>query len=105
MTAQTKTVDTFPALHDCFSADLASLISGQPPRYSDPSGFIYQVEEVRDLLADSRLAHHEDASDDLDHAADHLTEALTSTGDEQRAHLAQARTYLRDAIGSADWSA
>ncbi|WP_331734017.1 hypothetical protein OG345_40995 (plasmid) [Streptomyces sp. NBC_01220] len=97
----TQTVDTFSALHTCFSADLAVLIGSQPPRYLSPAGFIDQVEEVRDLLADSRLPHHEDASDDLDHAADHLTEALTSTDDEQLAHLSQARTHLRDAIGTA----
>ncbi|MFB6945569.1 hypothetical protein ACFWGL_36570 [Streptomyces sp. NPDC060286] len=41
------------------------------------------------------------ACDDLDHAADHVTEALTSTDDEQRAHLSQARTHLRDAIATA----
>ncbi|MFI5808385.1 hypothetical protein [Streptomyces sp. NPDC051561] len=101
MNAALTKADTFAALDTCFSADLTALIGSQPTRSLAPTRFIDLVEEVRDLLADSRLPHHEDASDDLDHAADHLTEALTSTADEQHAHLAQARTHLRAAITAA----
>lgn len=93
--------DTFAALDACFTTDLAALTGGRPPRSLAPTRFIDLVEEARDLLADSRLPHYEDASDDLDHAADHLTEALTSPADEQHALLAQARTHLRSAIAAA----
>ncbi|MFJ4858649.1 hypothetical protein [Streptomyces sp. NPDC088730] len=96
----TKT-DTFAALDACFTADLAALIGSDPPRSLAPTRFIDLVEEVRDLLADSRLPHYEDASDDLDHAAYYLTDALTSPDGDQRSLLASARTHLRDAIGSA----
>ncbi|MEG9553297.1 hypothetical protein V5N34_35035 [Streptomyces baarnensis] len=49
------------------------------------------VEEVRDFLADSRLPHYEDASDD--HAASCLTDALTEPGADQAALLAQERIH------------
>ncbi|MFE3249798.1 hypothetical protein [Streptomyces sp. NPDC059209] len=63
--------------------------------------FIDLVEEVPDVLVDSRLPHYEDASDDLDHAATYLTDALTEPGADQAALLAQARTHPRDAIETA----
>ncbi|MCX0247979.1 hypothetical protein [Streptomyces drozdowiczii] len=94
--------DTLAALDACFSTDLAALTGRLPTRSLTPTQFIDLVEEVRDLLTDSRLPHHEDASDDLHHAADHLTEALTSPADEQHTLLAQARTHLRSAIASAN---
>ncbi|MFG2676893.1 hypothetical protein [Streptomyces sp. NPDC048445] len=100
MTALT-TADTFAALDACFTADLAALSGSQPTRGLTRTRFIDLVEEVRDLLTDSRLPHYEDASDDLDHAADYLTEALTSSADEQHVLLAQARTHLRSAVASA----
>ncbi|MFF3264932.1 hypothetical protein ACFYWO_37945 [Streptomyces sp. NPDC002932] len=94
-------VDTFAALDECFTADLAAHTGGQPPHPLTPTRFIDLVEEVRDLLADSRLPHYEDASDDLDHAATCLTDALTEPDADQAALLAQARIHLRGAIASA----
>ncbi|MGW5067131.1 hypothetical protein ACWEQJ_13590 [Streptomyces cyaneofuscatus] len=101
MAVQTAPVDTFTALDTCFTADLAAHTGGQPPHPLTPNRFIDLVEEVRDLLADSRLPHYEDASDDLDHAASCLTDALTEPGADQAALLAQARIHLRGAIASA----
>ncbi|MFF9733831.1 hypothetical protein ACF1GX_30950 [Streptomyces albidoflavus] len=57
--------------------------------------------EVRDLPAGTRLPQYEDASDDPDHAASCLAEALTEPGADQAALLAQARIHLRGAIASA----
>ncbi|WP_243460424.1 hypothetical protein [Streptomyces sp. M54] len=102
MPASLTKVDTFTALDECFTTDLAAHTGRQSPRRSlIPTRFIDLVEEVRDLLADSRLPHYEDASDDLDHAATCLTDALTEPGTDQAALLAQARMHLRGAIASA----
>lgn len=101
MPASLTKVDTFAALDQCFTADLAAHTGGQPPRALTPTRFIDLIEEVRDLLADSRLPHYEDASDDLDHAATCLTDALTEPDADQAALLAQARIHLRGAIASA----
>ncbi|MFJ9478811.1 hypothetical protein ACIRRI_27960 [Streptomyces mirabilis] len=94
-------VDTFAALDDCFTADLAALIGSEPPRSLTPTRFIDLVEQVRDVLATSGLGTFQDASEDLDSAAGHLTDALTSPAGDQRSLLAQARTHLRDAIETA----
>ncbi|MEV7683213.1 hypothetical protein AB0O64_32430 [Streptomyces sp. NPDC088341] len=101
MAVQTTQADTFAALDACFTADLAALIGSEPPRSLTPIRFIDLVEEVRDVLADSRLGHLQEASDDLDSAAGHLTDALTSPAGDRSSLLAWARTHLRDAIAAA----
>ncbi|MFJ2745889.1 hypothetical protein ACIO3O_40235 [Streptomyces sp. NPDC087440] len=101
MNAVLAKVNTFAALDTCFTAELAALIGSEPPRSLTPNRFLDLVEEVRDLLADSRLGHLQDASDDLDSAATYLTDALTEPGADQPALLARARTHLRDAIETA----
>ncbi|MEU2440155.1 hypothetical protein ABZ595_28830 [Streptomyces rubradiris] len=100
MALQTRT-DTFAALRDCFAADLAALIDVPVPHDATPNAFIDLVEEVSDVLGSSSLGTWQDASEDLDHAAGYLTDALTSPDSDQRALLAQARTHLRDAIATA----
>ncbi|SEB31900.1 hypothetical protein SAMN04490357_0223 [Streptomyces misionensis] len=100
MAVQTRT-DTFAALRACFAADLALLIGGQPPRDATPTAFINLVGEARDVLGSSSLGHWQDASEDLDRAADYLTDALTNPECDQRSLLARARTHLRDAIATA----
>ncbi|MGW6605853.1 hypothetical protein [Streptomyces sp. NPDC055036] len=101
MTAVLTKADTFAALDDCFTADLAALTGGEPPRNPIPNQFIDLVEEVRDVLATSSIGNRQDASEDLHSAAGHLTDVLTSPGGEQRSLLARARTHLRDAIKTA----
>ncbi|MFJ2778239.1 MULTISPECIES: hypothetical protein [unclassified Kitasatospora] len=101
MAVQTTRTDTFTALDSCFTAELAVLIGSEPPRGLTPNRFIYLVEEVRDVLADSSLGKLRAASDHLDSAATHLTDALTEPGADQAALLAQARIHLRGAIASA----
>ncbi|MYZ34350.1 MULTISPECIES: hypothetical protein [unclassified Streptomyces] len=101
MAVQTVQADTFTALDNCFTRDLAALIGSDPPRSLTPNRFIDLVEEVRDVLADSRLGNFQDASDDLDSAAAYLTDALIEPGAGQPVLLARARTHLRDAIETA----
>ncbi|MEU3953613.1 hypothetical protein AB0F45_15035 [Streptomyces achromogenes] len=100
MAVQTRT-DTFAALRACFAADLAALIEVPVPRDATPDVFIDLVEEVRDILRSSSLGTWQDASEDLDRAADCLTDALTSPDADQGSLLARARTHLRDAIATA----
>ncbi|MET8615857.1 hypothetical protein [Streptomyces misionensis] len=96
-----QTTDSFAALRACFATDLALLIGVQPSRDATPTAFINLVEEARDILGSSSLGHWQDASEDLDRAADYLTDALTSPDSDQRSLLARARTHLRDAIATA----
>ncbi|WP_405824137.1 hypothetical protein OG705_28955 [Streptomyces sp. NBC_00838] len=63
-----------------------------------PTRFADLVEGVRDVLAESRFSHFEDAGNDLDSAVTYLTDALTSQDVGQRSLMAWARTHLRDAI-------
>jgi hypothetical protein len=100
MAVQTKT-DTFAALRDCFATDLAALIGDQAQRGTTPNAFIALVEEVRDILGSSSIGAWQDASEELDRAADYLTDALTSPDGDQRSLLAWARTHLRDGIAMA----
>ncbi|MEV7471532.1 hypothetical protein AB0O20_34310 [Streptomyces kronopolitis] len=100
MTVQTMT-DTFAALRDCFTTDLAALIGEQTQHGTTPNAFIDLVEEVRDVLGSSSIGHWQDASEDLDHAAGYLTDALTSPNGDQRSLLASARAHLRDGIATA----
>jgi fumarate hydratase class II len=102
MAASLTRADTFAALDDCFTTDLAALIGGEPPRNPTPNQFIDLVEQVRDVLATSSLGNLQDASEDLDSAVDSLTDALTSPDGDQRSLLAAARTHLRDAIETAN---
>jgi hypothetical protein len=99
---QTTQTDTFTALDNCFTAELAALIGSEPPRGLTPNRFIYLVEEVRDVLAGSSLGNFQDSSDHLDSAAAYLTAALTEPATDQAALLAQARIRLRGAIETAN---
>lgn len=100
MAVQTK-ADTFAALNDCFTTDLATLIGDEPPRNTTPNKFIDLVEQVRDVLATSSIGNLQDASEDLDSAVTYLTDALTSPDGDQPSLMAWARTHLRDAIETA----
>ncbi|KPC87927.1 hypothetical protein ADL27_42220 [Streptomyces sp. NRRL F-6602] len=100
MTVQAQT-DTFAALRDCFTTDLAALIGDPPPRGNTPNAFIDLIEQARDVLGASSLDAWQDASEDLHRAAVCLTDALTSSTGDQHALLAQARTHLRDGITTA----
>ncbi|MDX3764063.1 MULTISPECIES: hypothetical protein [Streptomyces] len=93
--------DTFAALSDCFSADLAALIGEEAPRNATPAGFIDLVERVRDVLGAAGVGYLQEAHEDLDDAVTCLTDALTSPAGDQRSLLAWARTHLRDAIETA----
>ncbi|MYR60110.1 hypothetical protein GTY54_29050 [Streptomyces sp. SID625] len=92
---------TFSAVVACFARELAALIGEEPPCDLAPTGFIDLVERVRDVLSSVSIAACQDASEDLDRAASHLTDALTSTDGDQASLLAWARTHLRDGIASA----
>jgi fumarate hydratase class II len=107
MTTQTQTqtqtqpqshTETFAALSDCFSTDLAALIGDETPNDTTPTGFIDLVERARDVLGFASVGYLRDAHDDLDNALTHLTDALTSPEGDQRSLMAWARTHLRDAI-------
>ncbi|MGW2612829.1 hypothetical protein ACWC4A_52580 [Streptomyces mirabilis] len=101
MTAQPlPRADSFSALSDCFSVDLAALI-GEEPRNVTPTGFIDLVKRVRDVLGTTGDARLQEAHEDLNEAVTHLTDALTSSENDQRSLLAWACTYLRDAIETA----
>ncbi|MFD3779764.1 hypothetical protein [Streptomyces sp. NPDC058612] len=101
MAVQTAQADTFAALRDCFTADLADLIGDEPPRDPTPNAFIDMVERVRDILASSSIGSWQDAGEELDSAATYLTDALTEPGADQPVLLARARTHLRDAVETA----
>ncbi|MFI1808417.1 hypothetical protein ACH415_32930 [Streptomyces californicus] len=93
----------FATLDACFTADLAAIIGSDLPQHDlDPTRFIYLVEEVRDVLGASSHRPWQEASKELDIAADHLTDALTAPAEDQAAALAWARTHLRDAITAAN---
>jgi fumarate hydratase class II len=99
MATQTQPqTDTFDALSDCFSADLAALIGEQAPQSVTSASFIDLVERVRDVLGTASVGYLQDAHEDLDDAVTHLTDALASPAGDQRSLLAWARTHLRDAI-------
>ncbi|MFC9646422.1 hypothetical protein ACFTZF_49625 [Streptomyces mirabilis] len=93
--------DTFAALSDCFSADLAALIGEEAPRNATPAGFIDLVERVRDVLGAAGVGYLQEAHEDLDDAVTCLTDALTSPAGDRRSLLAWTRTHLRDAIETA----
>ncbi|MCZ1000803.1 hypothetical protein O1M63_26585 [Streptomyces mirabilis] len=93
--------DTFAALSDCFSADLAALIGEGAPRNATPAGFLDLVERVRDVLGAASVGCLQEAHEDLDDAVTCLTDALTSHAGDQRSLLAWACTHLRDAIETA----
>lgn len=95
------TTDTFSALIDCFSADLAALIEEDKPESTSRLAFIEQVERARDILGAASIGCLQDASEELDFAVTSLTDALTSTPHEKRMLLAKARTHLRDAMETA----
>lgn len=97
-------VQSFAALRNCFATDLAALIGNQPQRGNTPNAFIDLVEEVRDVLGASSIGAWQDASEDLDHAAGYLTDALTGPDSDQRSLLAWARTRLRDGVATASCS-
>ncbi|MGW4359489.1 hypothetical protein ACWEKU_12115 [Streptomyces californicus] len=102
MRTSTAAATTFAALEACFAADLAAIIgSDQPQRSLAPTRFIGLVKEVRDVLGVSGHRPWQEASKDLDIAAEHLTDALTAPADDQAGVLAWARTHLRDAITAA----
>jgi len=98
--AQSTKDDTFTALTDCFSTDLAALIDEETPGDTTPTGFIDLVERVMNVLGSASVGHLQQASEELDYAVGHLTDALTINGVDQRDRLARARTYLRYAIES-----
>ncbi|WP_078624130.1 NUDIX domain-containing protein [Streptomyces monomycini] len=97
-TARTSRTDTFAALSDCFRTDLAALVSEEAPQALTASGFIDLVERARDALSSASVGYLQEAAEDLDAAVSRLTDALTSSEDEQSALLARARIRLRDAI-------
>ncbi|MFJ6493518.1 hypothetical protein [Streptomyces californicus] len=101
MSTSTAAATTFAALNACFTADLAAIIGSDQPRSVGPRRFISLVEEVRDVLAASGHRPWQEASKDLDIAAEHLTDALTAPAGDQDGALAWARTHLRDAIAAA----
>ncbi|MFE4055557.1 hypothetical protein ACFXP3_04470 [Streptomyces sp. NPDC059096] len=101
MAAQTTQADTFTALSDCFTADLAALIGDEPPHDVAPNTFIDLVERVRDVLASSSMGNWQDAGEDLDSAVTYLTDALTDPGADRPVLLARARIHLRDGIETA----
>ncbi|MFF8747209.1 hypothetical protein [Streptomyces californicus] len=102
MSTSTAAATTFAALDTRFTADLAAIIgSDQPQRSLAPTRFIGLVEEVRDVLGASSHRPWQEASKDLDIAAEHLTDALTAPAGDQVGALAWARTHLRDAITAA----
>jgi hypothetical protein len=87
MDTQTQTqshTDTFAALSDCFSTDLAALISEEAPQNATPTDFIDLVERVRDALGTASVGYLQDAHEDLDDAVTHLTDVLTSPAGDQR---------------------
>lgn len=94
------TTQTFGALIDCFSAELAHRLEEKPPQISQQVHFIDQIESASDLLSRSGIGSLLDASEDLDDAATCLTEALTGDAAEKQVFLGRARTHLRDAIDS-----
>lgn len=94
----TGRTDTFTALSSCFGADLAAHVSEEAPQNLTPNGFIDLVARVRDAMAPVSVGYLQEAAEDLDAAVGCLTDALTSSGGEQRALLARARIRLRDAL-------
>ncbi|MFB1044389.1 NUDIX domain-containing protein [Streptomyces chrestomyceticus] len=94
----TDRTDTFTALDSCFGADLAAFVSEEAPHNLTPNGFIDLVARARDALATASIGYLQEAAEDLDAAVSCLTDALTSSGGEQRALLTRARIRLREAI-------
>ena len=97
---QTQT-DGFSALSDCFSRDLAALISEEAPHNPTPNEFIDLVARVRDVLGTASVGYLQDASQDLADAVTYLTDALNGPTGDQPSLLAYARSHLRDGIEAA----
>ncbi|WP_316784504.1 hypothetical protein [Streptomyces sasae] len=98
MATQTRHTDTFAALSQCFTTDLAALTRGEPPADITPTGFVDLVERAMHVFSAANRDHLQRAGEELDYARGHLTDALTLTGADQRDRLARARTHLRYAI-------
>ncbi|MDX3528235.1 hypothetical protein P1P75_17765 [Streptomyces sp. ID05-39B] len=94
----TVKVDMFSALTMCFTADLSAIVGEEPPRGITANGFIDLVERAMHVFGAAKRDHLQRASEELDYAVGHLTDALTLTGDEKRDRLERARTHLRYAI-------
>ncbi|QIB49465.1 hypothetical protein [Streptomyces aureoverticillatus] len=97
-TAPQPQADSFSALIDCFSTDLAALLGEEPPGDITPTGFIDLVERAMHFFGTARVDPLQRADEELDYAVGHLTDALTINGGDQRDRLARARTHLRYAI-------
>lgn len=100
-TAPQTQADTFSALSDCFSADLAALISEETPHNPTPNEFINLIARVSDVLGTASVGYLQDASQDLADAVTYLTDALNGPAGDQPSLLAWARTHLRDGIEAA----
>ncbi|MFI1177868.1 hypothetical protein [Streptomyces melanogenes] len=99
MGTQTRTpTDTFAAVTACFSTDLAALIGEEAPRSITPTGFVDLVERAMHVLDRANVDSRRRAGEELEHAIGWLTDALTTTGSDQRDQLARARTHLRSAL-------
>ncbi|MEU9157987.1 hypothetical protein AB0D59_47555 [Streptomyces sp. NPDC048417] len=96
--AQPTVHDTFAALMLCFTADLAAIVGEEPPVGITETDFIDLVERAMHVFGVANRDHLQRASEELDYAVGHLTDALTYTGCERRDRLARARTHLRYAI-------
>ncbi|MFF7987007.1 hypothetical protein ACFZDK_49375 [Streptomyces sp. NPDC007901] len=99
MATQTRSnTDTFAALSQCFTTDLAVLTNEEPPAAITPTGFVDLVERAMHVFSSANRDHLQRAGEELDYARSHLIDALTLTGADQRDRLARARTHLRYAI-------
>jgi len=94
----TVKVDVFSALTICFTADLAAILGEESPVCITETGFIDLVERAMHVFGAANRDRLQRASEELDYAVGHLTEALTLTGGDRFDRLARARTHLRYAI-------
>ncbi|MEU6170172.1 hypothetical protein [Streptomyces tanashiensis] len=93
-------MSTFAQLTTEYAARIADLIgaSRNPSTVTTEREFIALVQDAAGSLRHSVLEDLQEAADDLDAAADRLTDALASRGTHRDLHLARAESHIRLAL-------
>ncbi|MEV6202201.1 hypothetical protein AB0M64_19805 [Streptomyces sp. NPDC051771] len=88
-------MSTFLHLNTTYATRIADIIgASRTGRTTTPEEFIQLVEDAASSLRFSALEEHQEASEDLDTAADELRAATRSRGTDRDIHLARAETHI-----------
>ncbi|MEU9852783.1 hypothetical protein [Streptomyces sp. NPDC047974] len=95
-------MSTLTQLTTTYAARIADIIgASRASRPTTPEQFIQLVEDAASSLRFSALEELQEASEDLDTAADELRAATRARSADQDIHLARAETHIRLALDHA----